>query len=205
MNDKELIKSWTVDLTDYQRDMLEDMMQKARQDEREKLEAENAGLRKEMHENMRCFDKVDLEYSKLLEEKRKGWPKATLISKGTFTVCDGDTFYKCISFFDAVTERDQTRIEITELKSRWERLKTVISNMIKARNDAMKNNDIYRLSACELNDDFIDMLEKLMQELEKEKGGELKGGIKSRESPNVGNGDGHPQSTPKPKKECDGG
>lgn len=130
MNDKELIKSWTVDLTDYQRDMLEDMMQKARQDEREKLEAENASLKKEV---------VELK-----------------IQNGEYLFIAQNRY-----------------AEILEHEARWDSLKTVIRNMIKVRENARKNNDIYRLSACELNDDFIDMLEKLINELEKEKEHEL--------------------------------
>ena len=37
MNDKEIIKDWTEGLSDYQKEMLADMMQKARQDERSKM------------------------------------------------------------------------------------------------------------------------------------------------------------------------
>jgi hypothetical protein len=52
MNDKEIIMNWTTGLSKYQREMLEDMMQKARQDERVKFDARWEKLEEKINENL---------------------------------------------------------------------------------------------------------------------------------------------------------
>ena len=85
------------------------------------------------------------ELKKRVDNLKKPWPKATLVSKSIGTVCDGDTFYNC----RAVEERDQLRRELHEEmerseavsleyskkieelrleRARWEKLKDILNN-----------------------------------------------------------------------------